>query len=66
MEVLENRPKFQRKEAGHRTGEDVFAAFGRTNIGRFLSIFFVYTRGKRAIIVSVREMTQKERRKYAR
>jgi len=39
IEVLENRPKFQRKEAGHRKGEDVFAAFGRTNTGRFLSVF---------------------------
>ncbi len=28
IEVLENHPKFQHKEAGHKTGEDVFAAFG--------------------------------------
>lgn len=45
-------------------GEDVYAAFGQSNTGRFLSVFFVYTRDKRAIIVSARDMTEKERRKY--
>ena len=38
VEVLENRPKFQYKEAGHRYGEDVFAAFGQTDAGRLSSI----------------------------
>lgn len=46
------------------TGEDVYAAFGQSNAGRFLSVFFVYTLDKRAIIVSARDMTEKERRKY--
>ncbi|MDQ2697153.1 MAG: BrnT family toxin [Pseudomonadota bacterium] len=66
IEVLENNPRFQRKEAGYRAGEDVYAAFGQTDTGRFLSVFFVYTQGKRAIIVSARDMTQKERMKYDR
>ena len=66
VEVLENRPKFQYKEVGHRVGEDVFAAFGQTDAGRLLSVFFVYTQDKRAIIVSARDMTQKERNKYAK
>ncbi len=66
IEVLENRPKFQLKEAGHKAGEDVFAAFGKTNTGRWLSVFFVYTQDQRAIIVSARDMTQKERNKYVR
>ena len=64
IEVFENKPRFQRKEAGYRPGEDVYAAFGRTHSGRLLSVFFVYTRDKRAIIVSARDMTQKERSKY--
>ena len=66
VEVLENLPRFQYKEIGHRSGEDVFAAFGQTNTGRLLSVFFVYTQDKRAIIVSARDMTQKERNQYAR
>ena len=66
IEVLENKPLFQRKEAGYKPGEDVCAAFGRTNLDRLLSVFFVYTRDRRAIIVSARDMTEKERKKYAR
>ena len=66
IEVLENNPKFQYKEKGYKPGEDVYAAFGQTNTGRFLSVFFVYTEDKRAIIVSAREMTEKERKKYAK
>ncbi|ETW97194.1 MAG: hypothetical protein ETSY1_23595 [Candidatus Entotheonella factor] len=66
LEVLENRPKFQRKEAGYREGEDVFAAFGQTKAGRFLSIFFVYTQDRRAIIVSARDMSAKERATYVK
>ncbi|WP_295579220.1 BrnT family toxin [uncultured Lamprocystis sp.] len=64
IEVLENRPRFRRKETGHVPGEDVFAAFGKTDGGRLLSVFFVYTRDKRAIIVSARDMTEREARKY--
>ena len=66
IEVFENRPIFQRKEAGYRLGEDVYAAFGRSNAGSLLSVFLVYTQDKRANIVSARDMTQNERRKYAR
>lgn len=64
IEVLENRPRFRLKEAGHVPGEDVYAAFGRTNSGRLLSVFFVYTQDRRAIIVSARDMTAKETQKY--
>jgi len=64
IEVLANRPRFRHKEAGHLPGEDVYAAFGRTNQDRLLSVFFVHTRDKRAIIVSARDMTEKEVRRY--
>ncbi len=66
IEVLESKPTFQCKEAGYKTGEDVYVAFGRTSVGRFLSVFFVYTQDKRAIIVSARDMSDKERRKYVK
>lgn len=66
IETLENKPRFQRKEAGYKPGEDVYAAFGQTKAGRALSVFFVYKQDKRAIIVSERDMSQQERRKYAR
>ena len=66
IEVLGNHPRFFRKEAGVVPGEDIYAAFGRTNQDRLMSVFFVYTKDKRAIIVSARDMTKKERRNYAR
>ena len=66
IEVLTNKPKFIRKESGYRQGEDVYAAFGATDVGRLLSVFFVYTEDQRAIIVSARDMTIKERKKYVR
>ncbi len=66
IEVLENHPCYVRKEAGFVPGEHVYAAFGRTNLDRSLSVFFVYTKDKRAIIVSARDMTEKEARRYAR
>jgi uncharacterized DUF497 family protein len=66
IEVLENKPKFQRKEEGNSPGEDVYVAFGKTSEGRFLSVFFVYTHDQQAIIVSARDMTIKERKKYAK
>ena len=65
IEVLENRPQYVWKEAGFIAGEDVYAAFGATHLNRLLSIFFVYTKDKRAIIVSAREMTEKEKKRYA-
>ena len=65
IEVLENNPIFQFKEPGHQPEEDVYAAFGRTNNGRQLSIFFVHIQDQRAIIVSARDMSEKERERYA-
>ena len=66
IEVLENHPRFVWKEAGFVSGEDIYAAFGRTNLNRPLSVFFVYTKDQRALIVSARDMSEKERRNYAR
>jgi len=65
IDLLENKPFFQRKELGYNLGEDVYAVFGRTNGSRLLSVFFVYTRDKRAIIVLARDMSERERRRYA-
>ena len=66
IEVFENHPPFHRKQGALVPGEDVYAGYERTNQQRPLSIFFVYTRDKRAIIVSARDMTKKERRRYDR
>lgn len=40
-EVFFNRPHYRFVEPGHRTGEDVYAAGGQTDAGRYLVVFFL-------------------------
>ena len=63
-EVFDNRAHFRFVEKGHRSGENVYAAMGRTISSRYLIIFFVYKTDKRALILSARDMTKTERRIY--
>jgi len=63
-EVFSRRPLFRFVEKGHRSGENVYAALGRARAGRYLVIFFVYKKDKHALILSARDMTRAERRKY--
>ena len=64
LEVLANRPYFRFVEKGHRIGEDIYAALGQTKGGRFLIVFFVYKKDGHAIILSARDMTPAERKRY--
>lgn len=63
-EVLDNKPHFRFVEKGHRPDENVYAALGQAEGGRYLTVFFVYKKDKSALILSAREMTQGERRRY--
>ncbi len=63
-EVLVNMPRFRFVEKGHRAGENLYAAMGQTDSGRYLIIFFVYKTDKRALILSARDMTKAERKLY--
>lgn len=65
-QTLSNDPYIKRLEGGHVKDEDLFIAFGRTNTGRYLSLLFVLKRDKRALIISARDMTKKERKKYGK
>jgi uncharacterized DUF497 family protein len=64
IEVFVNKPEFRFVEKGHRSGENVYAAMGQTYAGRYLIVFFIYKKDKRAFILSARNMTDRERRKY--
>ena len=66
VEVLENRPKFRFVEKGFRSGEDMYLALGRTEAGRYLSVFFVYKSDRRALIISARGSTASEKDRYER
>ncbi len=63
-EILSNNPHFRFVEKGHHQGEDVYAALGQTLGGRYLIVFFVYKKDKHILILSARDMTPAERRRY--
>ena len=65
-EVFTNQPRFRFVEKGHRAGENVYAALGRTDAGRYLICFFVHKQDRRALILSARDMSDAERRRYAK
>jgi uncharacterized DUF497 family protein len=66
-QALLNSPRIRFAEKGYVEGEDVYAAFGQTFGGRYLAVFFVYKPTEStAIIISARDMSQKERKSYGR
>lgn len=65
-EIFQNNPKFRFVEKGHRKDENVYAALGQTEARRYLVCFFVYKQDKRALILSARDMTDAEKKRYGR
>ena len=63
-DVLFGKTEFRKVQKGHVSGEDLYAAMGRTYSGRYLIIFFIYKSTRKAIIISARDMDKKERRLY--
>lgn len=65
-EVLFSKPHVRRAEKGRVAGEDLYVAYGRTEAGRYLVIFFIRKRQAAALPISARDMTLSERRYYER
>lgn len=63
-EVFHNAPRYGYIAKGHVKGENVYRTLGQTDAGRYLAVFFVYKQRGRALPVSARDMTPKERRRY--
>ena len=63
-EVFELGPIFRRGPRGKRPGENLYKAYGQTDAGRYLLIVFIYKLNRKALILSARDMTNKERRFY--
>ena len=53
-EVFANSPHIRFVERGHRSGENVYAALGLTDGGRYLIVFLVLKKDGRALILSAR------------
>ena len=65
-ELFDNQPGIKRMNRGHFRGENVYRAWGQTAAGRYLVVFFIYKLTHEALILSARDMDDKERRSYAR
>ena len=60
------RRKFRFVEKGEREGEDVYMALGQTEGGRYLTVLFIHKATNEALILSARDMAEKERKLYGR
>ena len=65
-ELFERSLKVRRMNKGHFQGEDVYRGLGRTNAGRYLAVFFIHKISNQALILSARDMDDKERRSYGK
>jgi len=65
-EVLSGSCRIFRKEKGRVEGEHLYNALGKTEAGRYLSIFFIKKLGNKALIVTARDMNQRERKRYGK
>ena len=60
--LLFGRPFIRFAERGSVKGEDLYIAYGRTEAGRYLKIHFIYKKNRKALIVTARNMSARERR----
>ena len=64
---INSKTQVHRKvQKGHIPGENLYAALGQTDAGRYLIVFFIYKLGCEALILSACDMNDKERRQYER
>lgn len=64
-ELFAAAPKFRYVEKGERENEDVYMALGQTDAGRYLTVLFIHKK-QEALILSARNMADKERKMYGR
>ena len=65
-EVFSRSPRYRFLEEGDVEGEDLYSALGRTEAGRYLTVYFLHKGTGDALVISARDMTKKERRLYGK
>ena len=65
-QIFANSPYFRFSQRGQYAGENVYVAFGQTDGGRYLVVFFIHKLTLVALVLSARDMDEKERRQYGR
>lgn len=62
-DVLFGKPHIRRAQKGTVKGEDLYAAYGQTEAGRYVIIFFI-KKETAALPISARDMTDAEAKYY--
>ncbi|MDO8727302.1 MAG: BrnT family toxin [Candidatus Methanoperedens sp.] len=65
-EVFKNKPKFRRGPKGNYIKDNVYYAFGRTYGQRLMFIVFIFKKNNEALIISAREMDDKEKLMFSK
>jgi uncharacterized DUF497 family protein len=64
--IFASNPHYRFVEKGHVPSENMYAAMGQTEAGRYLVAFFIHKLDGRALIISAREMDAAEKKRYGR
>lgn len=59
-------PRTRRMARGDVEGEDLYRAVGPTDAGRYLAVFYVYKGRGRALVISARDASRRERKSYGK
>ena len=65
-EVFNDSPRYRFIEKGDLNGEDLYTALGQTEAGRYLIVHFVHKSSGEALVISARDMTKNERKRYGK
>ncbi len=65
-QLFTNKPQFRFLEKGRVDGQNVYAALGRTDDGRYLIAIFIRKPESAALVISARDMDKKERKLYGK
>jgi uncharacterized DUF497 family protein len=63
-QALFSKPRVRRAEGGRVRGEHLYVAYGQTEAGRYLVVFFIRKRAGAVMPISAREMTEAERKYF--
>lgn len=65
-QLFANQPRVQFAERGTVPGEDLYSASGQADSGRYLVVFFLYKGRGRALVISARDMDDREKKSYGK
>jgi len=65
-ELFRSQPRYKLMEKGLISGENVYRAFGQSKDGRYLLVFFIYKGQGRALVISARDASIREQRRYGK